>query len=291
MIIDKIVRVKVNNRYLCFYKKLGFGKLKQGDYINLPIEYLPKSSNLEVKVECDYCLGIFIRKYRLYNDVISRGELYCCKSCRPKKYRDTCLMKYGVSNTTKLESVKSSIKKSCIEKYGVESYSMLDSFKEAHKIKMLEKYGVDSFSKTSEWLDKQKNTCLLKYGVENASQCPNIFSKQQKSRFEINNFNNTDIFYQGTYEHDFLEKYYNTYKIEKATPIEYFYDGSIRVYYPDFFLPEYNLIVEIKSTYTFEKYLNKNTAKKEKCIKLGFNFIFIIDKDYKEFEYFINSTI
>jgi hypothetical protein len=37
--------------------------------------------------------------------------------------------------------------------------------------------------------------------------------------------------------------------------------------------------------------LNKNTAKKEKCIKLGFNFIFIIDKDYKEFEYFINSTI
>lgn len=72
-----------------------------------------------------------------------------------------------------------------------------------------------------------------------------------------------------------------------TVPLEF----SIRVYYPDFFLPEYNLIVEIKSTYTFEKYLNKNTAKKEKCIELGFNFIFIIDKDYKEFEYFINSTI
>jgi hypothetical protein len=42
------------------------------------------------------------------------------------------------------------------------------------------------------------------------------------------------------------------------------------------------LIVEIKSSYIYEREKKKNEAKKEAAINNGYNFIFIIDKDYTE---------
>ena len=53
------------------------------------------------------------------------------------------------------------------------------------------------------------------------------------------------------------------------------------MYFPDFYYKEKNLIIEIKSTYYYNKYLNKNLAKQEACISQGYNFIFIIDNDYQ----------
>ena len=149
---------------------------------------------------------------------------------------------------------------------------------------MIEKYGVDSFSKTEEWLIKQKQTSLEKFGVENASQCPEIFSKQQRGRFEISPFRDTHLFYQGSFELDFLEKYYDKFKIERGPTIEYEFEDSNKQYFSDFYLPELNLIVEIKSTYTFELSKEKNIEKQKKSISLGYGHIFIIDKNYQEFE-------
>lgn len=283
MIIDKVVRIKVNNRYLKLYESLGFGRLKQGDYIDLSIENLFKNSNAKVNVECDYCLNTFLKSYRLYNDVISRGGLYCCKSCAPEKYRETCLNKYGVTNTSKLSQTHEKIKSTNLKRYGVESFTKLESFKENHKLRMLEKYGVDSFSKTEEWLEKQKQTSLEKFGVENASQCPEIFSKQQKGRFEILQFRDTQLSHQGSFELDFLEKYYDKFEIIKGPIIEYEFGGSKRQYFSDFYLPQFNLIIEIKSTYTFELSKEKNIEKQKRCILIGYRHIFIIDKNYEEF--------
>ena len=47
------------------------------------------------------------------------------------------------------------------------------------------------------------------------------------------------------------------------------------------------MIIEVKSSYTYEYDLDKNITKKEYSIKSGFNFIFIIDKDYTD----LNSTL
>jgi len=52
---------------------------------------------------------------------------------------------------------------------------------------------------------------------------------------------------------------------------------------PDYYLPDYNLIVEIKSSYTYNYDIEKNEAKKKASLENGYNFIFIIDKDYTEF--------
>ena len=64
--------------------------------------------------------------------------------------------------------------------------------------------------------------------------------------------------YQGTFELDFINKYYNKINIQNGMTIKY---DENKVYYPDFFIPELNLIVEIKSDYFYKKYLLKNLKK------------------------------
>lgn len=284
MIVSKEVKITADWASSKKYENLGYGKMKQGDTFLIKIDDLGPNSTVIVDVICDYCGDLLKRRFCDYKKSIKTNSKFCCKSCAPEKYKETCFLKYGVSNTSKLTQTHEKIKSTSLERYGVESFSKLESFKEDHKLKMMEKYGVDSFSKTQEWIEKQKKTSMEKFGVENASQCPEIFSKQQKSRYEISEFRNTGLFYQGKYELDFLNKYYDKFQIKKGPIIEYYFNGSNKQYFSDFFLPQSNLIVEIKSTYTFELSKEKNLEKKKKSISLGYGYIFIIDKNYEEFD-------
>ena len=64
---------------------------------------------------------------------------------------------------------------------------------------------------------------------------------------------------------------------------KYIFENNDHYYFSDFYLKLKNLIVEIKSKYTYEKYLDKNLIKQKTTIGLGYNFMFIIDKNYEEF--------
>jgi len=74
----------------------------------------------------------------------------------------------------------------------------------------------------------------------------------------------------------------------KIKPIPYLYENKNKYYHPDFYYKHLNLIIEIKSNYTYNKELNKNLSKRKSCIEKGYKFIFIIDKKYNEFEKLIN---
>lgn len=64
--------------------------------------------------------------------------------------------------------------------------------------------------------------------------------------------------------------------------------GNYRKYFPDFYMPAINLIIEIKSNYTLNKQKELN-EKKFEAAKQKYNFICIVDKDYKEFDELISS--
>lgn len=133
------------------------------------------------------------------------------------------------------------------------------------------------------------NITLKKYyndnfGVENSMQLTSVFDKSQKNGFKIKEYKG--IKYQGTYELDFLEFCDSNNIIEKVSKVDsikYKYNDKIKYYHPDFFIEELNLIVEIKSDYYYYLYLEKNLCKEKYCIEQGYNFIFIINKDYSEF--------
>ena len=128
--------------------------------------------------------------------------------------------------------------------------------------------------------NKSKNTCIERYGVKSPMQSAIIFNKQQKSGLKTQKHKKSNLSYQGTYELDFLERYYDKFNIGKIEPIQYKYNDKYHYYHSDFYIPEYNIIVEIKSTYTYNYDLERNQAKYDYSIRAGYNFIFIIDKDY-----------
>jgi len=143
-----------------------------------------------------------------------------------------------------------------------------------------EKYGVSNTSKLKETTKKREKTCRQKYGCNNPMQAEWIYKKQQKSGYKIQKYLN--IYYRGTYELDFI-KFCEKFNIEikNGDRFSYTYNEKKHKYFPDFFIPEIDTYIEIKSQYTYQKCLHINTLKHECIINQGHNHIFIIDKNYE----------
>ena len=225
------------------------------------------------------------------------------------KSKETWMEKYGVENPSYSEIVREKRVKTKFKNFGFINNSQTEDWKdrideiwknrpkeeidiilENRKITCNLKYNKDSYSQTDEYKIRFKNTSIEKYGVEHPMQSAIIFNKQQKSGLKIKEYENSNLSYQGTYELDFLENYYDELNIEKIDPIKYFLNESSHYYHPDFYLPDYNLIIEIKSSYTYNYDIERNITKKKYSIENGYNFIFIIDKDYSELNYILGIT-
>ncbi len=190
-------------------------------------------------------------------------RLCCSKKCNNiynfKKRSKTNLKKYGVENVFQSKGIKEKIKKSFLRKYGVNHNMKCDKGKQEYINSMNTKYGVD-------WPLQDKN----------------ILEKQQKSSKTLKQYKNTDLWYQGSYELDFLEKYYDKFpNIERGSSIKYLYKNKNKVYHPDFYISSLNLIIEIKSSWTLnvDEEINE---KKNATIKSGFKYLMILDKKYPD---------
>jgi hypothetical protein len=204
------------------------------------------------------------------------------------KIKNNMLNKYGVEFPLQSEVIKSKMYEDLLSKYGVNNVSKLLDIKKKKEETCFKNYGVKSPSQNKEISKKQiityKENYLEKYGVEHPMQRKDIFEKMLLSAYKIIYYNG-DLFSQGTYELNFLnycEKNNIIDLISNGPSLEYELDGKKHVYHADFYIEKYNLIVEVKSTYTYQVDLDKNLAK-EKYSKLnGYNFIFIIDKNYED---------
>ena len=66
----------------------------------------------------------------------------------------------------------------------------------------------------------------------------------------------------------------------KSHKFRYDFEGKKKTYYPDIFIPDKNLYIEVKCPYTFDMKEKQNLAKREAVLSSGFNFEFwIFDKD------------
>ena len=115
------------------------------------------------------------------------------------------------------------------------------------------------------------------------------FSKSSKPIF----LNDSDLYYQGSYELDFLNNFNDKIKIENGKIFKYKIGLCEKKYISDFYLPDFNLIIEIKSEYTFSKSKGSeyNNLKRMSALEAGFNFLFIVDKQYDEFLNLIKPNV
>lgn len=204
-----------------------------------------------------------------------------------QKKIETCLKNHRVKHPFQMANFLEKSRKTKLEKYNDENYRDFKKFKKT----LLKNYGVENPSQSEDVKTKKRETCLKNHGVEYPAQNKIIYDKMIKSGYSVKTHKNTGLYYQGSYEKDFLDYCYkNKIDVIRGERIKYEFNNKIKYYFPDFFLIEDNLIIEIKSDYYFNKNKEQNIAKQNECLNKGFNFMFIINKDYNEFKGFISSN-
>jgi hypothetical protein len=148
----------------------------------------------------------------------------------------------------------------------------------------LKNYGVSHYSKSKVVKENCKASNLEKYGVEHLAHVPSIHEKQNKYKWKKYVMPSGDVRDIQGYEHfamDDLTKLYTEEQIiTKRSGIKYVYKGENHYYYPDFVITglESLKIIEVKSKHTmyYKHFYERNIAKRDACITLGYIFEFWI---------------
>lgn len=243
-----------------------------------------------------------------------------CRMCAIEKRKTTCLAKYGVDHPRKTKQVRDAAKKTCIEKYGVDNPSkapeIIQKIRDAHvtrygvispmhvkefvakqRATIMKNYGVDNPMKSKIIRAKASRTCVERYGVDNPMKVKEFYEKANTS-FEKKDYtlpSGTIIKLQGyeNYAMDILLKDYeydeeNVKTAREDIPvITYQYKGKICKFYPDIYLPLKNKIIEVKSTYTYLAFEEKNKRKLEAAATQGYKIEYWIFNRQGELEQLI----
>jgi len=250
---SKIVKLKSENTNL---KKYGFRNVFQNEMIK------------------DTIKKVLVDKYGVENP--SQSE-----TIKQKKI-DTCQKNYGVDYFLQSEFGQETTKKSCITKYGVDNVFKCSKIKQKIKDSIINKYGGQGFA-SEILMEKINKTNLERYGAKYPMQNSIIAEKSFQNSFkkkEYTWFSGESIFLQG-FEPIVLRELesaghsFNDVLTSKADMPTIWYigeDNKSHRYYPDFYIPKDNLIIEVKSEYTMLNNFYNNNLKFIATKKLGFNF-------------------
>ena len=260
MIVDKIIEIKICSKNLNHFKNIGY-IVNVGDTVKIPVEHLSYGSGIKIGVKCDICGTYRCVRYQDHFKILEKNDgKYKCQSCNLKIISNEICG--DLKNISCVESIKEKKIKTNLMKYGVDNPSKVDDFKK-----------------------KKIETNLKNNGCEYSQQNSIIFQKTLLSGKRIRNYDGK-IYFQGSYEKDFLDlcKDLNIIDgISKPKSISYYYNNKLSYYHPDFYIEKLNLILEIKSTYWFNKHKEKNELKFKSTVEQGYNFILILNKNYDEF--------
>jgi glutathione peroxidase-family protein len=205
-----------------------------------------------------------------------------------------CLEKHGVPYIGQVESVKEKVIKTNLEKYNVEYTLQNPDIYQKTKKTLFDIYGIENIGysyKVPELKQKIYDTCMKKYGTIYPMQNKDIAEKSMKCMMKKKFYtlpSGKQIEIQGyeNFAFDALVRVYDENKIlnNRTDMPEIWYcmdDGKYRYYYPDIYIPDENLIIEVKSPYTYYELEFKKTDYKRKAVEaLGYKFkLLIFDKN------------
>ena len=179
LIVPQTVRVRTNPSNYKYYKEKGYRFKKCGDFIEVNVLDLSKSSRAMVKVICDICGKESEMWYGTVVEYNKENKLITCGSdfCKHKKSEDTCTKKYGVKSVFQAKEVKEKIKQTNLERHGCEYPMQNKEIQNKSKDTCTKKYGVDNPNKAQEIKDKKKNTCQLHFGADSPFESKEIRDK------------------------------------------------------------------------------------------------------------------
>lgn len=193
-------------------------------------------------------------------EMLQIHRLPYCEECSLKKKaergKNTCMEKYGVSNAGKRPEVIQKIKEIFNAKYGIHP------------------------KQTQEVQDKWKATCVEKYGGH-PNQNKEVQVKSEATSFAFKDYmmpSGTVVKYQG-YENLALDELVQLYEEEDicvgrsdVPSVNYYVGDKKHVYFPDFFIPSENKIIEVKSQWTIQLRRGNIEEKASATVKAGYKY-------------------
>ena len=192
------------------------------------------------------------------------------------KFKETCIKRYGHENPAMNEEVKKRIKQTFDERYN--GHPMFnDEVKEKVRETCNTVYG--GHPATCEAV-KQKiaTTNLLRYNGH-PSQTPEgldkiIRSSKSYRKYEMPSGAIRNVQGYEPFALDVLLKEYTEEQIKserhEVPRIQYTHNDRTRYYFPDIYIPDKNLIIEVKSTWTYQLDIDTNKAKEEATKQQGY---------------------
>lgn len=197
MLLTKTVKIQITYPNIKHYSDVTGNSLTVGEIIDIDPWLLNKSSQKKVEAICDYCGRKYETEWDRYLRSRKNFPKDSCPNCRSAKTKDVCILKYGVDNPTKAESVKQKYKETCLEKYGVDNPMKVEQTKEKVKQTNLEKFGTTCALLNEDVKEKSKKTLLEKYGSETfmgSETGKEVFRAVMQERYGVDNpFQNKDI--------------------------------------------------------------------------------------------------
>jgi hypothetical protein len=202
-----------------------------------------------------------------------------------EKAKQTLLENYGVTTPMHSEEIKSKITETNKANLGVEFPFQSSEVQEKAKNTVVELYGVENVFQSPEIQEKSKATCLEKYGVEHALQSTKIQQRQQESAYSYKSYITPSgkIRKVQGYEPYALDTLFNEYVffeedvITNRTDIPtitYTFNGETKYHFPDIYVKSLNKLIEVKSTWTYEKHKEQNIAKSKVSRDAGYQYEF-----------------
>ena len=209
------------------------------------------------------------------------------------KIRLTMMERHGTDHSFKL---REKIRDGNIRKYGVDHFTKTPQFSEKYRKTLQLRYGVDHYSQTEDFKIKFQKTCLKRFGVDHPMKDPDHLERVLR---KVHTFKDVvlpsgrKVKLQG-YEPEALLILLQTFseddiiigkrKIkEEIGQIEYAdFKGKKRFYFPDFYIRSCRKVIEVKSTWTYDKNgklspeKNINFLKRDACLLHGLDFQFMI---------------
>lgn len=217
------------------------------------------------------------------------------------KKKTTWLQNYGVDNPLKSNHIRQKIYDTNTKRYGNICPLNNSEIKDKAKETLFNNYGVSNPMESPIIVERLRKNVFEKYGVNWASKSDEVWKKYCNTlgtdAFKMPKFkkyhtyqypSGKEIIVQG-YEDLALDFYilknYDEYDIENSIifmntlNIKYIgIDGVNHRYIPDFYIKSQNLIIEVKSEFTFYTDLDKIERKCKAAIDKGYNIFVLVFK-------------
>lgn len=203
-----------------------------------------------------------------------------------KKLKNALLSKYGVEHALQNPELLQKSQETCLKHHGVRWSPQSESVKQKSRATRLLRYGSETFVNKL----KYKQTCIERYGVDNPSKNKEILKKIFKKLKSHKTYKlpSGKIVHLMGYETNFLDYVFKNNILKEddinysPKGIKYQFQNKEHYYFPDFYIPKYNLFVECKSDYVL-KLQGGWKIQNAKCSAVedeGYNYVLILNNDY-----------